>query len=143
MGVIDRVHCHTADRRPDPHPALASGFTYLHVHVVFVADCADGGIALFKDHPHFAGGELECNVIPFLGRNQRPDAGGTDNLASLPEGKFHVVNRKTQGDVLQRKGVPGFDGGVRPADYPGVYHKPFGGNNVALLSVGIFYKGDV
>jgi len=121
VGVIDRVHGHTADCRPDSHPALAACFAYLHVHVVFVADCADGCVALFKDHPHFAWRELKRNVISFFGGNQRPAAGRAHNLASLSEGKLHIVNRKAKGNVFQRKGVPDFDGDVRSADYLGVY----------------------
>src|SRR5436190_10503629 len=63
--VIDWVHDHAADGRTDPAPTAAAGFTGRHVHVLDVADLADGRVALLVNLANLAGGQLDQRVTSF------------------------------------------------------------------------------
>src|SRR5690606_10177338 len=69
VGVIDRVHHHTADGRADAEPATAAGLPERLVLVVAVADFTDGGAALGVDEAELAGRHLEGRLT-ILDRHQ-------------------------------------------------------------------------
>ena len=130
MGMIHRIHGHAADRGPYTHPAVAASLSNPYIHVIFVAYSTDSSAAFFENHPHLARRKLEGNVIPFLGGDKGAGAGGTDHLAAPAQGEFHIMNRETQGDIFQGKGIPRRYGGAGAGDDFRFYRQALGGDNV-------------
>src|SRR5436189_4029356 len=56
VRVIDGVHAHAANRRTNTEPAGTAGLAADDVHVLHVADLADGRVAGGKDLANLTGG---------------------------------------------------------------------------------------
>src|SRR5262245_45218912 len=54
VRMVDRIHHHTANRRPHTHMTDTSGLTQSDVLVVEIADLADRCHAIHVDEPDFA-----------------------------------------------------------------------------------------
>ena len=100
--MVDRVLDHTADMRTNAEPA--SGY---YVLMLFVSDLTDSRHALEKDQSQFAGGHTHKSVLAFLGHELRRRTGGAHKDAAASGLELHIVDDRTDGDVLQLKSVAG------------------------------------
>src|SRR5690606_19234029 len=80
VGVIDRVHRHTADGRANAEPATTAGLTERLVAVIAVADLADRGAALRVHEAELAGRHLERRFAVLDGHELEGSASGTGDL---------------------------------------------------------------
>jgi hypothetical protein len=53
VGMVDRVHCGTADGWTDAFPSFRPGFAHVGVLVLAVGEDADGGDAFGRDEAEF------------------------------------------------------------------------------------------
>src|SRR5207245_1980120 len=70
-------------------------------------------------------------------------AGAADELSTLPGVHLDVVDFQPARDVGQRHGVAKLRRRVRAADHFGADFQAVGGEDVALLAVGVLNQGDV
>src|SRR3954454_14767872 len=103
--VIDRVHRRAAVVRLAAHVPLAAGLAERHVHVLGVADDADGTAALAADAADLAGGQRELRPLAFTGAEGRRAAGAAGELAAVAGLHLDVVDRHAQRDLAQRQAV--------------------------------------
>src|SRR5271166_6177742 len=100
--VIDGVHGGSPHMRPTAQPPLPPRLAQADVHVIGVADHADGRPAGGRDPADLAGGEGELGPVSFAGRQDRAHAGRPAELASTAGLHLDVVDRKPGGDPGQR-----------------------------------------
>src|SRR5205807_1383267 len=103
--VADRVHRRAAVVRLAAHVALAAGLADADVHVVGVADRADGRPALGADAAHLAGGQGDLGPTALAGGERGLGAGAAAQLAAAAGLHLHVVNRHAQRHLPQRQAV--------------------------------------
>src|SRR5215207_4455654 len=65
VRVVDGVHAHAADGRTDAEPARAAGLAADDVHMVHIADLADGGVAPGQNLADLTGEQLHQRVVAF------------------------------------------------------------------------------
>src|SRR5271166_5960975 len=100
--VIDGVHGGSPHMRPTAQPPLPPRLAQADVHVIGVADHADGRPAGGRDPADLAGGEGELGPVSLAGGQGRAHAGRPAELASTAGLHFDVVDRKPGGDLGQR-----------------------------------------
>jgi hypothetical protein len=109
VGVVDRVHGHTADGRADALPAVTAGLAPVDVRLLGVADLADRCAAAHVDVADFTGGQTQLGETAFLGDELDRRTGGAGHLGAAAWAELHSVDDRTNGDVTQRKVVAGLD----------------------------------
>src|SRR5690606_15428554 len=116
VRVVEGVHRHTADRRADAHPAGAASFAGNLVHVVAVADLADGAEAGVVEAADLTGRHLdESPAAVAVGKNGLL-AGGTGDLAAGSRDELDVVDGGSERDAAERHRVAGFGGDFLTSD---------------------------
>src|SRR6188472_1994628 len=83
--VIDRVHGDTPNLGSLAQPAALARLADREQLVLRVAHLAYGGETPAMDEPHLGGAKPEGDVVAFLGHNLGARAGGTRQLAALPD----------------------------------------------------------
>jgi len=71
-----------------------------------IADLPHSGIAILKNEPNFSGRKLHMGILSFLGHQLARSSCTSDDLATLPI-SIDIVDRRTSGDIPERKGVAG------------------------------------
>src|SRR5262249_54575777 len=104
-GVVDRVHGGAAVVRLAAQPALAAGLAQADVHVVGVADGADGRPALGADAAHLAGGQRDLRPAALAGGEPDAGPGAAAQLTAPSRLHLHVVEFHPEGDPPQRQTV--------------------------------------
>src|SRR5690606_19429707 len=117
VGMVHRVHGHTAYMGSSPQVPGTSGFADDHVLVLHVAHLADGGTAGLQHHSKLTGRKPDCGVFPFFGHELGSGARGPNPLAALARLQLDVVDDRAHGNVLQRQGVARLDVGPRARFY--------------------------
>lgn len=105
--MVDRVLDHTADMRTNAEPASSSRLAGYYVLMLFVSDLTDSRHALEKDQSQFAGGHTHKGVLAFLSHELRRRTGGAHKDAAASGLELHIVDDRTDGDVLKLKSVAG------------------------------------
>src|SRR5690606_12788758 len=82
VGVVDRVHRHTANGRANAEPATTAGLAERLVAMVAVADFTNGGAALRVHETELAGRHLERGLAVLDGDELEGSAGGTGDLGT-------------------------------------------------------------
>src|ERR1700678_3325639 len=141
-GVIDVVHDHAADMRATALPAGAASLAALDVHVIDIADLADGGVAGFLNPADFATGHLDEGITGFAVIENDELTGGAGDLAAATGGDFHVVDRGAEGDGAKGKSVAEIGGDVVAGDDLCADAEAGGGEDVGFLAVGVLEEGD-
>src|SRR5205807_3910210 len=90
--VADRVHRRAAVVRLAAHVALAAGLAEADVHVLGVADDADGGPALGADAAHLTGRQRDLRPFAFASGDRRARAGAAAELPAVARLELDVVN---------------------------------------------------
>src|SRR6516165_12716531 len=88
-----RVHRRSAIVRPTPSPTLSSRLAERDIHVVGVAENADGRAAFGTHAPHFAAGERQLRPLPFTGRKRGTAPGAAANLPAAAGLHLHIMDR--------------------------------------------------
>ena len=109
VRVIARVHNGTANCRTDTLVTGLTCFTDLNGVVLDVADLTDGSAAVHTDVTDFAGGQTNLSHLAFLSHKLSLGSCGADELSAAAGIKLDVVDKRTDRDVCDRKGVAGFD----------------------------------
>ena len=107
--MVDRVLDHTADVRTNPEPASASRLAGNHILVVFIADLADCRHALEKHEAKFAAGHANEGVFALFRHELSGRSGRADKDRAASRFELHVVDDRTDGDVLKLKRISGTD----------------------------------
>src|SRR5690606_9664490 len=114
VGVIDRVHTHAAHGRADAAPAGAARFAGDDIHMIGVADLADGGVAADVDLADFAGRQLHQGVVPFAVAEDGGLTGGTGDFTTAAGDQLDVVDVRAERDGGQGQRVADFGRGFFP-----------------------------
>src|SRR5271165_4530151 len=140
--VVDRVHGHTANRRPLPLPAVAARLAELDVALLGVADLTHGRAALHADPPDLAGRHAKRGVAALLG--QQLDAGTrrTGDLRAAAGTQLDGVDDRTGRDRPQWQRVAGLDVGARAVLHPVALGQALWRQDVALLAVHVVEQRD-
>src|ERR1041385_1343862 len=115
VRVVNRVHGRAADLGPLAQPARAAGLAARLVLVLQVADLAQGGLAAHVDAAQLGRGHAHDGVAALLGQELRRGARRADQLAATAQRQLDVVDRRADGDPLQRQRVADADRGVGAA----------------------------
>jgi hypothetical protein len=80
--MIDRIHHHAAHMRASSLPARPSRFAARHVHVIDIADLANGRVTGFVDTPDFSRRQFYQAVSAFAVVQRRLLTSAARNLAA-------------------------------------------------------------
>ena len=146
VGVIDRVHRHTADRRADTEPTGAAGLAEGLLIVVAIADLADRGAALGVDVAQLARRHLERRLTVLDRHQLKAGPGAAGDLRAASRHELDAVQAGRRRDDRQREVVPhgvvvgrGLIGG-----HDRVAHlQALGGEDVGLDAVGVRDQGEI
>ncbi len=111
--------------------------------VLAVADDADGGAALDRDHSHLTGRETKGGVLAFLGHELCGIAGSADHLAALAREQLDVVYESTDRDDREREAVAEMHFNFRTVHQLVADLQAFRSQDVSLLAVCVADKSDV
>jgi hypothetical protein len=103
--VINRVHRHTASLRTHAEPAGTTSFSADDIDVLDVANLTDCCVALFIDAAQFAGCQFQEGITAFTVAQNSLRSGTADNLSTLARDQFDIVDRESERNRLERKGV--------------------------------------
>src|SRR6516165_7361151 len=87
-------------------PALAPGFAQADVHVVGIADHADGRPAIGRHAPDFAGRQRYLRPVRLTRAEYRADAGTPAQLAAAARPQLDVVYAHAQRNIPEWHAVP-------------------------------------
>ena len=109
--MVHGVHGNAAHVGSFTAPARAPGFSERNIFVIDIADLADGGLALNRDHAHLARGHAKRGVLAFTGYELSARAGGTGQLAALARTHLYIVHDGAKRQVCKLEAIAGLDVG--------------------------------
>ena len=142
MWVVHRVHGAAALVGLLPEPAAAAGLADHDVLVLGVAHGTQGGVALAVDTAQFAAGQAHDHVVAFLALHLHAGAGAAGQLRALAGHEFQRVDHGAHRHEAQRQGVAQAGFGLGTGVHGGAHGQALGGQDVALLAVGVVQQGD-
>src|SRR4029079_18682572 len=142
VGVVNRVHRHTADGRADAQPALAAGLAPVDVALLGVADLADRGAAALVDQADLTGRHAEVGHRALLREQLHGGTGGAGELGAATGTELDRVDRGTDRDVAERQVVARLDVGPGTVLDAVTLLQVARGEDVALLAVGVVQQRD-
>ena len=142
VRVVDRIHRHAADRRPDPPPTSGTGFAEHDVLVVEIAYLPDRCVAFLAHDPHLTRRKLQLDVIALLGHDLRIRASGSNNLPALTVDHLDIVNGRSQRNALQRQRVAGLDIRLRTGFQLIAHLQPMRRQDVPFLTISVVQQGN-
>src|SRR5215510_14584402 len=143
VGVIDGVHRQAAHGRSDSKPTASACLPEADDFVVDVAQLPHRRAAVDQDFAHRPRGQPHLGVVPLLGHQLSPGAGGPNQLTPATGLELEVVNHRADRDVLQREAVSWADVRRRATEEGVAHHQPDGSEDVALLTIGVVQQRDV
>ena len=143
MWVIDWVHDNTTNLWPSAKVAACTGLAQGHVHVVFISQETDCGIALTKDHSHLARRQAKSNIVAFLSNDGGSKTSTADKLSTAAKCELDIVYCQTKGNVLKWKSTTSLERGSWSANDHGTNGKSLRGEDVTLLTVCIEHQCNV
>ena len=109
MGVIAGVHHTASDLWTTAEPTTTSGLAEAGVADFRVAHFAEGGVALAADKAHLSGGQLQSDIVAFLGHHLGAGTGGPHHLSTTTGIELNAVNAGAEGDGGEGQGVAVLD----------------------------------
>src|SRR5262245_43527009 len=97
--MVDRVHDDAAVMRTPAEPAGAAGLADRDVHVIGVRHRADGAAATAVHQALFARVQAQNDVVLVAANDLGVGAGGTSDLAALPDLHLDVVDDRADRHV--------------------------------------------
>src|SRR6185312_8190168 len=143
VRVVDRVHRGAARLGANALVTVAPRLADVDVLVLHVADRADAGAAVDRDHAHFPRGQAQRGPLALLRHKLDRSAGGAAELAAAAGRELHVVHHGARRDVAQRQAVAHLDVGARTRLHHGAHAQTLRRKDVALLAVGVVQQRDV
>src|SRR5262245_22453031 len=140
--VTHRVHRRAAVVRLATQPALAARLAEADVHVVGVADGADGRPARRADAAHLARWQRDLRPLPLSGGQGRRRSGGAAQLSAVAGLHLQVVDRHAERDLPQWQTVTDARLGVLAADDLVAGGQSGGGEDIRLGAVLVLEQGD-
>src|SRR3954454_2369050 len=140
--VVDRVHRDAAHRRALALPTGAARLAQLDQLVLGVADGADRRLAGRQHQPRLAGGQAQRGHRAFLGHELDARAGRARHLGAGARLQLDRVHHGAHRDVAERQRVAGTDLGLGAGHQLVAARHAVGGDDVALLAVGVVQQGD-
>src|SRR6478672_8776162 len=142
VGVVDRVHGHTAHGRALALPAHPAGLAPVDVRLLGVAHLADRGAAAQVDVADLARRQSQLRVRTVLGDQLDAGTGRAGDLGPAPGPQLDGVHHGADRDVAQRQAVPRLDVGRGTVLDPVALLEPVRRDDVPLLAVGVVQQGD-
>ena len=102
---------------PPSQPSISSGFSQRNIFMFKVAHLTDGGITILEDQPNLARRKLDMGIFPFLRHQLTIGSCAPDDLATLSDFQFDVMNQRASGNISEGKGIARFDIGCRACDH--------------------------
>src|SRR5947207_13711020 len=140
--MIDRVHRHASDARTPTTPARAPCFATRHIHMINVADLANGRISVFVNTADLAGGQFHQRVTPFAVVQCRLLAGAPRNLAATSRSEFNVVDVSAERNRAKRQRVSEVGRDILSGHDCRSNTESIRCKNVTQLAIRIFNKSD-
>ena len=97
--------------RTESEITLLAGLAERGVHVIQIADLADGGLAVEMHLADLAARQLDLCVITVLGTEDRHLSGGTDHSGASARNQFNVVDLNTDRNVAELESIARLDFG--------------------------------
>src|SRR5690606_34236539 len=142
VRVVDGVHRAAALVRLAAEPAGTAGLAEDDVLVVGVADRADRGVALAVETAQLARGHPDGDVRAVAALDLDAGARGARQLGALARHHLDGVDDRAHRDEAQRHGVAHLGLRLGAADDGAAHVQLVGGEDVALLAVGVVEQGD-
>jgi len=140
VRVINGVHDDTADGGTDAFVPVTPGFAELDVLVLFVADDAKAGGAVFIDQTDFAARQADLGVAVVAAHQLSAVAGTADQLGAAPDFQFNGVNGAADGHVLERLAIANVVADFLAAAYLLTDLHALGGQDVVVGAVSFLMR---
>ena len=143
VRMIDGIHRNPAHVRPSAEPSRSASFAYDNRFEFPIADLADCRFGQHADPAHFAGRHFHLAVFAFLGDKLGHATGRTAQLRSFAGPDLHIMNDRTQRNILYLKSVARFDIGFLAAHDCVALLKSNRRDYISFLAVEIMQKRDI
>ena len=143
MGVVDRVHGHTANTGTYAAPAHGACLADLTQAVVLVADFADGGAAIDMHTTHLTRAQTHLGVAAFACQQHGRCTRRTRQLRALAGHHFHTVDSGPDRNVADGQRVAGTDGCILTRHDAGPDGQAARRDDVATLAIGVAHQCDM
>ena len=84
-----------------PEPAISSRLSQGDIFMFEIAHLADGGIAILKDQPDFAGGEFDMGIFSFFRHQLAIGSCAPNNLPPLSHLQFDIMNQGSSRNISE------------------------------------------
>ena len=142
VGVVDRVHGHTAHGRANTFPAHPTSLAPVDVGLLRVAHLADRGAAPDIDHPSLTRGHPQGGQLALASQQLDPRTSGAGQFGAAARAQFHGVDGGADRDIAQRQIIAGTDVSAFSGLHPGPLGQTLRSENVSLLAVGVVQQRD-
>ena len=109
MGVVDRVHGHTANSGAHTAPTRRTGLTQLAQAVLRIGDLTQGGAAVRQHLAHLARAQTQRGVLALARHQLHGCPGGASHLGTLAGLQLDGVDHGTHRDIAQGQAITGLD----------------------------------
>src|SRR3989338_2758704 len=137
MRVIDRVHDHATNSRPDAAPAHRTSFTNRAQAVLRITHLTQSRLTIDMHLANLAGAQAQLRVGAFTRQKLHGCAGRARQLCALTGQHFDTVYGRTNRYVAQRQCITRFDRCFRAAHQRCADRNAFRRNDVAALAIGV------
>src|SRR5215470_8642449 len=96
VRMVNRVHCHTANRGTNTAPTRTACFAEVLVFMVEVADLANRGHAIHGKLPNFSRGQLDQRNVALFAEQLRRSSRRTNDLSTTSRIQLEVVNHRAR-----------------------------------------------
>src|ERR1700758_2819128 len=104
--MIDGVHYHAAHMRSSTSPASAPRFAARNVHMINVANLANGREAVLMNPANFPRRHFHERVPGFQCSKRRLLSGAARDLTATSRSQFNVVNICAERNGMKRERIP-------------------------------------
>src|SRR6266704_1415921 len=143
VRVVDRIHRDAAHGGPHAAPADASGLADRFEAVLLVADLADRRAAIDVHLAYFPRTQPDLCVAAFSCKELHGRARGARQLGTSARLHFDAMNRRSDGDILERERITRFDRRLRPRHELRAGRETLGRDDVAALAVRVAEQREV
>src|SRR6056297_259041 len=143
MGMVDRVHDHTANGRANTAPAFGAGLAQLFEVVLAVRDLAYRRAAVHMNLAHLAGAKKQRGVAAFARNQLDRRTGRACHLTALARLHLHVVDRRSDRNRVQLHRVARLDRRFRSAHHVVAREQILRREDITPLTVCVLDQRDV
>jgi len=137
IGVIDRVANHASRHRSNSQMPSPTSLAQYDILPLSISHLPDRGEALFVNPSNFPRGQSNLGVAAISRHQRRMRTCRTNHLSTAPREKLDIVNRQSNGDVRQRKCIPGGGRGRRTTHHRITHPQSVRTENIGPLGIHI------